>query len=208
LCLGAIVVDNLGILHHQGAKAQNETMAEAEKTQEKQTDDVFRRNFHKTAVQVGMVVSDIEATMRTLTEMFGIGPFRVVDCPPDQRKDQQYLRGEPAKFRTRQAFADLGSFELELIQPIEGVTIWSEFLEKHGPGLHHIRFNTPDLEHVVQTLANRGIGKTQEGAGIREGTYWANFDTEKLLGFTLEIMKPLPGTDGRTPGASATKEPS
>jgi len=196
------MVDNLGILHHQDTKTQSKTMAEVAKKQENQTDELFQRNFRNSAVQVGMVVRDIEATMRTLTELFGIGPFRVVDCPPDERKDQQYLRGEPARFRTRQAFADLGHFELELIQPLEGTTIWSESLEQHGPGLHHIRFNTPDLEHVVKTLADRGIGKTQEGAGIREGTYWANFDTEKLLGFTLEIMKPLPGSDGRTPGAS------
>jgi methylmalonyl-CoA/ethylmalonyl-CoA epimerase len=174
-------------------------MAEIENKPDYRTDELFQRNFRNSTVQVGMVVRDIEASMRMLTELFGIGPFRVVDCPPEERKDQQYLRGAPARFHTRQAFADLGNFELELIQPIEGTTIWSEFLERHGEGLHHIRFNTPDLEHVVQTLADRGIGKTQEGAGIREGTYWANFDTEKLLGFTLEIMKPLPGTDGRTP---------
>jgi hypothetical protein len=168
----------------------------------------MHENFRKSAVQVGMVVRDIDATMKTLTALLGVGPFRVVDCPAPERKDQQYLRGEPAKFHTRQAFVDLGGFELELIQPIEGTTIWSEFLEKHGPGLHHIRFNTPDLEHVVDSLDARGIKKTQEGAGIREGTYWANFDTEALLGFTLEIMKPLPGSSGRTPGADACDKPA
>lgn len=178
-------------------------MTTSEKTVVEQPDNVLHRNFRNSAVQVGMVVRDIEATMRALTEMFGIGPFRVVDCPPPERKDQQFLRGEPARFRTRQAFADLGAFELELIQPIDGTTIWSEYLESHGPGLHHIRFNTPDLDQVVAAMNARGIATTQEGAGIREGTYWANFDTEALLGFTMEIMKPLPGTDGRTPGASA-----
>lgn len=160
----------------------------------------LHRNFRNSAVQVGMVVRDLDATINSLETLFGIGPFRVVDCPQPERKDQQYLRGEPARFHTRQAFADLGGFELELIQPHDGTSIWSEFLEQHGPGLHHIRFNTPDLEQVVASLDAQGIHKTQEGAGIREGTYWANFDTEALLGFTVEVMKPLPGSSGRTPG--------
>jgi len=177
-------------------------MTEADKQPQRQGTDVLQKNFHRSAVQVGVVVRDLDATMRGLTEVFGIGPFRVVYCPPPERQNQQCLRGSPVRFRTRQAFVDMGGFELELIQPIEGTTIWSEFLEARGPGIHHIRFNTPDLEEVVGALKARGIGKTQEGAGIREGTYWANFDTEALLGFIIEIMKPLPGSDGRTPGTT------
>jgi hypothetical protein len=180
-------------------------MAEADQRSEGRFEALLQRNFRNSAVQVGVVVRDVDATVRALTELFGIGPFRIVHCPTPERRNQQYLRGAPVRFRTRQAFADLGGFELELIQPIEGTTIWSEFLEKHGPGIHHIRFNTPELEEVVETLEDRGIGKTQEGAGIREGTYWANLDTEALLGFIVEIMKPLPGTDGRTPDATADR---
>lgn len=153
----------------------------------------------KTAVQIGAVVRDLEQSMRVLTERFGIGPFRVVELPLPEGADQQFLRGAPARFRTRQAFADLGTVELELIQPLEGISIWSEFLERHGPGLHHVRFNLPNLAAVTARLQSQGIGVTQAGAGIRDGTYWSNFDTEELIGFTIEAFLPAPGTDGRTP---------
>ncbi len=156
-----------------------------------------------TAVQVGVVVRDIEKSMRELTEAFGIGPFRVVDCPPPGREDRQFRDGRPIRFRTRQAFASLGAVELELIQPLEGPTIWADFMAAHGPGIHHVRFNIENLEEVIAALAGRGIRVTQEGAGIREGTRWVNFDTEDRVGFTVEVMKPLPGTDGRTPKTSA-----
>jgi NAD(P)-dependent dehydrogenase (short-subunit alcohol dehydrogenase family) len=159
------------------------------------------------AFQVGMVVRNLERTMAELTAALGIGPFRVVECPPAGREDRQSLRGAPARFRTRQAFADLGSVELELIQPLEGRTIWSEFLERRGPGLHHIRFNDPDLDAVTAHLRSMGYEVTQEGAGIREGTYWINFDTEERVGFTVEVMRPAPGTDGRTPGAGGGAGP-
>jgi methylmalonyl-CoA/ethylmalonyl-CoA epimerase len=156
----------------------------------------------KTAIQIGVVVADIEQTMRGLTEIFHIGPFRVVDCPPAGRENGQVYYGEPARFRTRQAFADLGTIELELIQPLEGQTIWSDFLAAHGPGIHHIRFNVPDHQALSSYLNGKGIGRTQEGTGIRDGSYWINYDTEKLLGFVIEILQPTPGSDGRTPGVA------
>jgi hypothetical protein len=155
-------------------------------------------------IQVGIVVDDIDRTIRGLADLFGIGPFRVVECPAAGREDRQFLRGESAAFKTRQAFADLGSIELELIQPLEGRSIWSEFLAERGPGIHHIRFNVPDHASLTKRLADRGIGTTQEGAGIRDGSYWINYDTTAILGFIVEILQPAPGSDGRTPGTRPT----
>ena len=157
----------------------------------------------RNAVQVGVVVRDIEKSMHELTALFGIGPFRVVDCPPAGREDRQFLNGKLLRFHTRQAFADVGGVELELIQPIEGPTIWADFMATHGPGIHHIRFNAENLEEVIGALDKVGVAITQEGAGIREGTRWVNFDTENRVGFTVEVMKPAPGSDGRTPKSSA-----
>jgi len=156
--------------------------------------DLFR-NF----VQIGVVVTDLDKTLQALSEIVGIGPWRVVKCPPPGREDDQWYYGERAVFRTRQAFADLGPIELELIQPVEGRTIWSDFLQKHGQGIHHIRFNVADIGPVMEHVRGSGIRVSQQGAGIRAGTTWANFDTQDLIGFTLEIMNVLPGTDGRTP---------
>ena len=155
----------------------------------------------QTAIQLGVVVADLEQSMEALTTVFGIGPFRVVDCPPPERAQQQKYFGEPAQFHTRQAFADLGSIELELIQPLDGKSIWSDFLEEKGPGLHHLRFNVPDHQALTSYLVDKGMPPTQEGAGIREGSYWVNYATEKAVGFIIEVLQPALGSDGRTPGA-------
>jgi hypothetical protein len=161
----------------------------------------------RTAIQVGVVVRDLDQSMAALTGVFGIGPFRVVECPAPGRENQQSYYGEPCRYRTRQAFADLGTVELELIQPLEGKTIWSDFLAERGPGLHHIRFNVPDEPALSAYLQTKGIGKTQEGAGLRQGSYWANYDTEKLVGFIVEILQPAPGSDGLTPGVTRHQKP-
>ena len=154
----------------------------------------------RTAVQVGVVVRDLDQSMAALTAVFGIGPFRVVECPPPGREQNQFYHGEPARFRTRQGFADLGSVELELIQPLDGHSIWADFLAERGPGIHHLRFNVPDHQGVTAYLKTNGLAPTQEGAGIRDGSYWVNYDTEKLVGFIIEILQPAPGSDGLTPG--------
>jgi methylmalonyl-CoA/ethylmalonyl-CoA epimerase len=149
-------------------------------------------------VQVGVVVRDIERSMKYLREVFGIGPFRVLQCPHPDWADEQHYYGQKVRYKTLQAFAELGPAELELIQPVEGKTIWSDFLERHGPGIHHIRFNVKELAPVLDHVQRHGIGITQQGAGTRAGTTWINFDTEALIGFIIEIMRVAPGTDGRT----------
>jgi catechol 2,3-dioxygenase-like lactoylglutathione lyase family enzyme len=158
------------------------------------------KEYFRICVQVGAVVRDLDQTIRVLTDVFGFGPFRVIDWPPAGRTDiEEYYYGKPVNTTARKAFTDLGAVELELIQPIEGESIWADFLKKHGPGLHHIRFNVPELEPVVEYLGESNIKASQVGSGIRPGTVWANFDTEDIVGFTIEVMKTFPGTDGKTP---------
>ena len=42
--------------------------------------------------------------------------------------------------------------QIELIQPLEGRSIYSDFLQAHGPGLHHIRFSVEPFDAAVVAL--------------------------------------------------------
>ncbi len=151
-------------------------------------------------VQIGVVVADVDKATQNLTEIFGIGPWRIIDWPPAGRTDiQKYYHGEPGDFTARMAFAELGTVELELIQPVSGKSIWADFLRDHGGGIHHLRFNVDQIEPVQAHLAQYGIVSAQHGSGIRPGTLWMNFASEEKIGFVMEVMKVLPGTSGRTP---------
>jgi catechol 2,3-dioxygenase-like lactoylglutathione lyase family enzyme len=103
------------------------------------------------------------------------------------------------------AFTELGPVELELIQPLDEDSIWADFLRAQGGGIHHIRFNVPDLEPVIQYLDGKGIQAAQTGSGLRPGTRWANFDSADMVGFVIEAMNVVPGTNGRTPAFSGGK---
>ncbi len=155
--------------------------------------DAFRH-----CIQVGVIVKDMDAKIRNLIDIFGMGPARIIEFPPPDRPDmQRWYHGQPANYTCRLGFLDLGSVELELIEPLTGPSIWQDFLDAHGEGIHHIRFNTFDEQPILDELAGKGIGVDQYGAGTRPGTAYFYFDTQDKIGFTIEIMRAVAGTDGR-----------
>jgi hypothetical protein len=150
----------------------------------------------KRAVQIGIVVDDIERVTRLLEEVFGIGPFQWIEWP--DRPDSWYTyRGKQERIRLRQAFTQVGPLELEFIQPLEGErNAYREFLEQTGGGIHHLLFEVEDIDKVVEEAAKSGVEVLQAGAGIRPGTRWALLDTKKLFGLLLELRHRAPGCDG------------
>ena len=158
------------------------------------------KGMFRDLVQIAAVVRDLDRAMQALTEVFGFGPFRTLTYPPPDRAGMETLyHGRPGNCVYRMAFTEIGPVEFELIQPLEGESAWADFLEQHGEGIHHIRFNVPELGPVLEYLETKGIGVAQRGAGLRPGTNWAVLDTEAKVGFTIELFNPMPGTDGRTP---------
>ena len=150
----------------------------------------------KRPVQIGVVVRHLEQATQLLTSLFGIGPFRFIEWP--NRADSKYFyRGQEEHIKIRQAFAQVGALELELIQPIEGErNAYREFLEEKGGGIHHLLFEVDDMDQVVRHLAKDGIEVLQAGTGIRPGTRWALLDTQNLAGFLIELRQRAPECDG------------
>jgi hypothetical protein len=150
----------------------------------------------KRPVQVGIVVKDLARATRLLTELFGIGPFRFIEWP-NRSESKYYFRGKEESIKIRQAFAQVGSLELELIQPLEGErNAYYQFLEEKGGGIHHILFEVEDMDAAVRNLAAHRVEVLQAGTGIRPGTRWALLETQALIGFLLELRQVAPGCDG------------
>jgi methylmalonyl-CoA/ethylmalonyl-CoA epimerase len=150
----------------------------------------------KRLVQIGIVVRDLEKTIRLLSSMFGLGPFQFIEWP-DRPESKFYYRGEEKHIKLRQAFLQIGPLEFEFVQPLEGDdNAYLEFLREKGEGIHHVLFEVEDLEKVVNTLSEEAINILQSGTGIRPGTRWALLDTQDLVGFLIELRHRAPGSDG------------
>jgi methylmalonyl-CoA/ethylmalonyl-CoA epimerase len=150
--------------------------------------------------QIGIVVHDLSAVTQELTRLFGIGPFRIFEWPLEGVDPQATYHGQPANFRLLLAFATVGKIQIEIVQPLEGQNIYSDFLRDHGPGLHHFRLTVPEFEQGVAALIGTGIEKIASGTGVHVGSKWAYFDTtQQLEGVIVELRTRLDeaGGEGR-----------
>jgi methylmalonyl-CoA/ethylmalonyl-CoA epimerase len=147
--------------------------------------------------QIGIVVHDLSVVTQELTRLFGIGPFRIFEWPLEGVDPQATYHGQPANFRLLLAFATVGKIQIEIVQPLEGQNIYSDFLRDHGPGLHHFRLTVPEFEQGVAALIGTGIEKIASGTGVHVGSKWAYFDTtQQLEGVIVELRTRLDEADG------------
>lgn len=54
-------------------------------------------------------------------------------------------------------FIKAGPTLLELLEPTDSSGTVARFLEKRGPGLHHLCFGTPDIESHLRELQEKGV---------------------------------------------------
>lgn len=137
-------------------------------------------------LQTAIVVRDLRKTMEAYWRLFGIGPWNIYEYAPPMLRDCT-VRGTRVDYSMRLALAKAGPTQLELIQPLEGPSIYWEFLEQKGEGLHHVQSNVENLEAVLAACREAGIAVLMSGR-FGEGEFYY-LDTEALLGFTYEVVR-------------------
>jgi methylmalonyl-CoA/ethylmalonyl-CoA epimerase len=140
--------------------------------------------------QVAVVVRDLQASMEKYWTELGIGPWRVFTFAPPQVK-QLTLRGQPADFAFRAAFASVGDIIWELIEPVRGESLYTEFLRERGEGLHHVGVYVPSLDLALATAKEAGYPVLQSGRGYgRDGDGgFAYLGTEGVASAIVEVIE-------------------
>lgn len=142
-----------------------------------------------TAVQqVCVVVRDLRRTIEEYVTRAGIGPWAVYTyAPPDLRNCR--VRGREVPYSMRLALAWTNGFMWEVIEPLEGPSIYAEHLETHGEGLHHVLVAHAEHDYAaaLAELAKRGVPPLMEGH--YKGTDFAYVDSEGPLKLVLELVK-------------------
>lgn len=135
--------------------------------------------------QVGYVVEDLTASQQWFERMMGVRGFVRMD-DVEIGSGCRY-RGRPADSSMHLSLGYLGEVQVELIQPVRGPSIYTEFLERKGPGLHHVAFAVPDFEATVGALKAAGLEPIQDGH-VDSGTDFAYFDCEAGGASVIEIL--------------------
>jgi catechol 2,3-dioxygenase-like lactoylglutathione lyase family enzyme len=119
----------------------------------------------QTPVQIAWVTRGLDATEKALTTFLGARKW--VRIPEVHFTPETCtFRGKPADFVADISFSYAGEMQLELIAPVSGKSIYSEFLDRSGPGLHHICVEVGDVDAFDSALRN---AESQGSAVVQQG---------------------------------------
>ena len=69
---------------------------------------------------------------------------------------------EVAEQKVRVAMLGIGESKIELLEPTAGDSPVARFLEKNGPGIHHLAYEVEDVEAAIATLLADGARMIDE----------------------------------------------
>lgn len=148
------------------------------------TTPLFGKNFG----QVAWVVPDIEATAKFFQEKMGVPRFFKMQYLRAQELAGTYY-GQPGDFEFHLYLAYSGGSILELIQPVSGKSIYTDFLDAQGKGgVQHIAYMVAEAEFnaAVAHLTNQGVPIMQ--SLVLPVAKVAYFDTFAEIGVATEII--------------------
>jgi catechol 2,3-dioxygenase-like lactoylglutathione lyase family enzyme len=139
--------------------------------------------------QIGIVVASCDDAVARYSALLGYPTWRRDSFGRDD-VERMTLRGQDAVYSMRLAFAG-DAPEIELIEPVDGDSLYSEWLAERGEGLHHLAVVVDSLDETIAALEAAGYPNIQSGHGFApdaKGGY-AYFDTIHELGFILEAVE-------------------
>lgn len=104
---------------------------------------------------VGITVRDIDKTI----EYYQALGATLLDGPamPDfDLSGWRFYGKTPTNIKTKSCHLQLGGLIIEVHQPVEGESPWTEYLEKHGEGVEHINFFVDDVKTEKEKMEEKG----------------------------------------------------
>ena len=133
--------------------------------------------------QLGYVVADIEKACQYYESTLGIGPF----CPPfEVDMSGAVFKGKPVQTRIKVAFVQWGDIQIELIQPLDSRNPYTEYLSRHGDGIHHLGFTVKDMDGKKAEFAAAGLQPIfYHDMAVMQFAY---YDTSAIGGVMSELL--------------------
>ena len=129
---------------------------------------------------IGVAVEDIDSAL----ELYG-GAFEMALAHRETVEEQ----GVEA------VLLDVGDGHVELLRPLGAETAVGKFLERKGPGLHHVAYAVEDIDATLSSLAAAGLEliDSEPRVGIRESRV-AFLHPRSTGGVLTEIVEPAEGS--------------
>jgi methylmalonyl-CoA epimerase len=132
---------------------------------------------------VGIAVADVDASLKFFTGVLGLAS----DAPQD-------VQGQ----HTRVRFVDTGDAKLELVESLAPGSPIGNFIEKRGPGLHHVALRVADINAAIATVLAAGVRMIdQQPRRGAHGALIAFVHPGDTHGVLVELKQPMAKGEGR-----------
>lgn len=133
---------------------------------------------------IGIAVHDAATVTQVYNDLFGLTPYKA------ETVTSEYVRTH---------FIQVGQTKLELLEALDPASAIATFIDKRGPGLHHLAFEVEDLEAQIARLTALGYKPLQAspkaGADSKQIVFLHPKQTQRVLIELCErIDAPLPTT--------------
>ena len=135
----------------------------------------------KDVAQICILVPDIEKAVEIWWKKFGIGPWHLYTYGKPLVK-RMTRHGKPCEYKMKIALSYIGKMRIELIEPLEGDTVYKESIEVHGYGVHHLGVLTDDMKLLKHWRAS-----------LKDGNSIVCFDNLPLAPVSIEVVCELIG---------------
>ena len=143
--------------------------------------------------QISFAVADMAQAVAVLGPLFGEFAVRESVLVPGSVA----YRGREGETRLRLGICQAGAVEIELVEVLAGDWPTVDHIDRHGPGLHHVRFVVDDLDAKSSHMRAAGFSEVLRGVSPR-GSRFAYWQAPGVLGPTMvELLQPSADPIGR-----------
>ena len=96
----------------------------------------------KSLNHIGIAVKSIDESVKIYQDILHLGEPEIV---------------EMKEMMLKVAIFKMETYKIELVEPISPDTTIARFLEKRGPGIHHLCFNVDNIEQALEMLKMNGV---------------------------------------------------
>ena len=125
---------------------------------------------------VGVAVEDLDAALELYRDRFGM---------------REQHRETVEQFEVEAVLLEVGEGHVELLEPTSPHSAVGRFLASNGPGIHHVAYQTTDIESTLRRVRQAGLRLIDEEPriGIR-GSRVAFLHPRATGGVLTELVEP------------------
>ena len=144
----------------------------------------------KSVWQVAYVVKNIDEALKSFSRVLDMGPWKIWTYGSDTCTRIE-VHGEETRTTWRVAISTASDPYVELIEPLEGPSIFREWLELHGEGIHHLGFRVDSLKESLRLMKEKGYSPILEGwgQGLKGDGGFAFFDLTDEFKTVIEFAE-------------------